>query len=416
MQFNLYHTLWIVYVILLTAFSSFEVHFASFLLGIPFVFTPKSRVSKTAIQLILMLLVIVLIGLISSINNHTTFYDRLKDLLYFSKPILGLAVGYGLIKRINNIQFLLRSMVLIALGFSIFHTAKVFIHLNVSEVTVDIIRKNGIDNLLELFALAILISSYKNPFFDIFKNTYFKHLALFLIGISFTLYFSRMMFVGLILLVLAFTGLSKLTKKGFSYFMVLFVAVAVFYAYLYSSDIKRDEPGFRSFLYKIKIAPAEIFVTSKEINEKNHAELWDHWRAYEAQKAIDGLNEKPIKYVLGKGFGSLIDLGFVAPVNEEGMRYVPHIHNGYIYVLYKTGIFALIIYLIFLSFLYLQSYNKSDSVFRKNIQNLIAGIGLFFIFSSLITTGIYNEHEFYMFFLGGFLSLLQNSEKMNDLT
>ena len=217
--------------------------------------------------------------------------------------------------------------------------------------------------------------------------------------------------MGLILLVLAFTGLAKLTKKGFSYLMVLLVAVGIFYAYLYNTDIKRDQPGIQSFLYKIKIAPAEIFVPSKEINEKNHAELWDHWRAYEAQRAIGELDENPINYFMGKGFGSLIDLGFVAPVNEEGMRYIPHIHNGYIYVLYKTGIFALIIYLIFLSFLYLQSYNKSDSVFRKNIQNLIAGIGLFFIFSSLITTGIYNEHEFYMFFLGGFLFHLQNAEK-----
>lgn len=411
MQFNFYKTLWIVYLTLLTAFASFEVHLTLFILGFPFVFVPKDRVSKTAIQMILMLLGIVFIGLLTSIFNHTALYDRIKDFLYFLKPVLGLLLGYGLIKRINDMRFLLRTIVILALGFSFFHTAKILFHLDISEVTVEMIRKNGIDNLLELFAMAILISSYKNPFFDVFKNPYVKHLALFLIGISFTLYFSRMMFVGLILFVLAFTGLAQLTKKGFSYLMVLLVAVGIFYAYLYNTDIKRDQPGIQSFLYKIKIAPAEIFVPSEEINEKNHAELWDHWRAYEAQRAIGELDENPINYFMGKGFGSLIDLGFVAPVNEEGMRYIPHIHNGYIYVLYKTGIFALIIYLIFLSFLYLQSYNKSDSVFRKNIQNLIAGIGLFFIFSSLITTGIYNEHEFYMFFLGGFLFHLQNAEK-----
>lgn len=411
MQFNFYKILWIVYLTLLTAFTSFEVHLTLFALGFPFVFVPKVPVSKTAVQMILILLGIVLMGLLTSIFNQTTMYDRIKDLLYFLKPVLGLLLGYGLIKRINDMQFLLRSMVIVALGFSIIHTAKILIQIDVSEATVEIIRKNGIDNLLELFALAILISSFKNPFFDVFKNTYFKHLALFLIGISFTLYFSRMMFVGLILFVLAFTGLAKLTKRGFSYFVVLCMAVAVFYAYLFSTEIKRDQPGIQSFLYKMKIAPAEIFLPSKEINEKNHAELWDHWRAYEAQRAIGELNEDPMNYIAGKGFGSLIDLGFVAPVNEEGMRYIPHIHNGYIYVLYKTGIFALISYLILLSFLYLQSYNKSDSVFRKNTQNLIAGIGLFFIFSSLITTGIYNEHEFYMFFLGGFLFHLQHSEK-----
>jgi O-antigen ligase len=236
-------------------------------------------------------------------------------------------------------------------------------------------------------------------------------LATFLIALSFTLYFSRMMFVGLILLVLSFTGLAKLTKKGFSYFSVLLVAIALFYVYLFNTEIRRDEPGIQSFLYKIKIAPSEIFVPAEKINEKNHAELWDHWRAYEANRAIDELNRKPVNYMFGKGFGSLIDLGFIAPLNDTGMRFIPHLHNGYVYVLYKTGIFALVLYLIFLSFLYLQSYNKSATLLKKNTQNLIAGIGLFFIFSSLITTGIYNEHEFYMFFLGGFLFHLQQKEK-----
>jgi hypothetical protein len=111
------------------------------------------------------------------------------------------------------------------------------------------------------------------------------------------------------------------------------------YGYLYSVKIDRGKPGLEAFLYKIKIAPEEIFKTN--IDRDNHKELWDHWRGYEAKRALATMEDKPSSYVFGTGYGSLVNLKFKAPLSttdKEGLKFISELHNGYPYVLYKTGI------------------------------------------------------------------------------
>jgi O-antigen ligase len=97
------------------------------------------------------------------------------------------------------------------------------------------------------------------------------------------------------------------------------------------------------------------------------------------------------------------------------MRFIPILHNGYFFVLFKTGFIGLFLYLTFLLSLYFQSYKNKISIDEQIVRNFISAIGLFFIFSSLIVTGIYNLEENYTFLLGGFLYLLSNI-KTNKLS
>ena len=150
-------------------------------------------------------------------------------------------------------------------------------------------------------------------------------------------------------------------------------------------------------LYKIKIAPSEIFQAA-EIDKENHQDLWDNWRAYEAQQAISQMNY--FNFFAGKGFGALIDLEMVSPLNEEGIQYIPIIHNGYIYIFFKTGIIGLIFYLIFLFSIYLKIYIRTDCQIKRFYGNLCSGIGFYFLFTTLIITGIYNSGQLFMLILG----------------
>jgi hypothetical protein len=125
------------------------------------------------------------------------------------------------------------------------------------------------------------------------------------------------MVVAFIIMLLSIYGYTKLTAKGFKYGILLFSLTGLFYFYLFSVDIKRDQPGLESFLYKLKIAPSEIFSPAKKIDTKNHENLWDHWRAYEANMAYNQMKLKPISFLNGYGFGSLVDLKFIAPLNEK---------------------------------------------------------------------------------------------------
>ena len=177
-------------------------------------------------------------------------------------------------------------------------------------------------------------------------------------------------------------------------------------------DIDRGAEGIEGFMYKLKIAPSEIF--SSNVNVEDPKERWDHWRAYEAKKAFDTMKatESSIPYFFGMGLGSLVNLGFEADLGSEKMQYIPKIHNGYVYIFFKTGIIGLILYHFLLLNLYLQSYSnpKNDKILFVN--NFIAAIALFYFFSSFIISGFYNPKDVFTIILGALLFLQIHYKKI----
>ena len=55
-------------------------------------------------------------------------------------------------------------------------------------------------------------------------------------------------------------------------------------------NIERNSTGIESFLYKIKIAPSEIF--NSDIDIDDHKQLWDKWRAYEVKMAFNTIKKE----------------------------------------------------------------------------------------------------------------------------
>ena len=117
------------------------------------------------------------------------------------------------------------------------------------------------------------------------------------------------------------------------------------------------------------------------------------------------MKKNPSSIFLGTGFGSLVNLKFHAPLtsDDKGLKYISELHNGYPYVLYKTGMFGLVLYLFFLIKLYMKIYIKYsfEIVF-------ISAIGIFNLFSTLTITGIYNTSDIIVFILGALLFELEN--------
>ncbi|WP_264550543.1 O-antigen ligase family protein [Flavobacterium sp. N2820] len=246
------------------------------------------------------------------------------------------------------------------------------------------------------------------------RKKVFRFLVLFFLLISIYLYFSRTMLVVFFVMGFSLLGYAKITVKTLKFIGIAVVSILVLYAYLFSVKLDRNAKGAEAFLYKIKIAPEEIF--KSKIDRNNHKELWDHWRGYEAKRAIYLMEENPTSYFIGTGFGSLVNLKFQAPVGGEGgMKYISRLHNGYIFVLYKTGILGLLLYFVFLTSLYMKIYrfntNNSNQIL---VNRLISSIGLFYIFTTLIISGIYIPRDAVVFVLGGLLSFntLKSNTKM----
>ena len=328
-------------------------------------------------------------------------YDFLKDFFYLNKPILLILAGYAIVRKINNQEFLYKTIVSVAVFFAAIHLFLVAQYVIAEpDFTVAGIRYYaGRDSILELFALSFLVANIR------LKKIKFKHqnLITLVLALSFLFYLSRTMTLVFIFMLIAFLGYLKLTTKGLRYILFTTLIISALYAYLFSVKIDRDSSRpIDNFLYKLKIAPAEIFIKPGSLDVKDHANLWDHWRAYEASKAIGALNDgKTIDWFFGLGMGSLIDLDFYAPLSDDdkGMRFISLLHNGYVYVLYKTGFIGLLIYILFFVFI-IVPFNSTKEMLPS--YNILVGIVTFYIISSFVISGLYNLSDPISLLVGAF--------------
>jgi hypothetical protein len=390
------------------SFSTFEIHYFLYLISIVFFY---SRVSKEILNIILFFITIILIACISSLFNDFVLFNWVKDLAYFSRPILAILAGFFISKKIGNFKSVLKIIVFVSFFFAIIHIFKIMFFIDFNTANVSKIRSiGGISNEIEVFALVILIASEKYKNIKIINNQFYKKIVLIIFSISFLLYLSRTMMITLLIFLLASFGYLKITRKSIKYGVLVLFSFGLFYGYLFSREFERSKPGIESFLYKMKIAPAEIFTPVKSIGNKSDAYLWDHWRAYEATMAIQQIKTN-LGFIVGNGFGSLVDLKFKAPIGEQNMRYIPILHNGYVSILFKSGILGLLFYFTLLLSLYLFCFNKTKDLDKKIVVNLISGMSVHFLFTSLIVTGMYNIMESYVFILGMLLSFSSSKQK-----
>ena len=372
--------------------------------------TSKTIISLQFVNIISPLILILLIAIVSSFFRDKNLFDFIKDFLYLIKPVLFLLIGYLISQQINDKNSFFKIIIYTATACAVYHIFRFTTYMfQVESFSMNKMRPIiGLDNFLELFAIALIVANTKYKTLTI---KYLKTITI-ILTISFVLYFSRTMFALVIIMSLAFLGYLRISRKGLRYILIGSVGLVSFYAYLFSTDIPREsESPIDNFLYKMKLAPSEIFIAKKSFDIRDHADLWDHWRAYEANKAIDKLNKGGVvAWSFGLGAGSLVDLGFYAPLSDDskGLRYISNIHNGYAFVLYKTGILGILFYLMFLLGNYL-AY-KSSKQTKPFLANMIFGIVLFYMSTSLVITGIYNLADTMTMILGGILFLNHKEE------
>lgn len=402
-----YSGLFVIVILLQLYLPSFKLNiiFQLFLLAL-FFFYEKIKVNIEFYKIITPLFLLFFIGFTGAIINNFGMFNIIKDISHFLKPITGLLIGYLFYKKIDNLKTFTKTIVLVGFISAIIHFIIVFGFSKTN--TVAEIREYGKDNYLELFSFFFL-SFYKKLTKDnLFDNKLNYRIVFWVLLLSCILYLSRTMMVLAILLLLSINGYTKITMKGLKVMGIFFLAIIGFYVFLHSIKIDRGKPGLEAFLFKVKIAPEEIFKT--KIDRENHKELWDHWRGYEAKRAFDLMTEYPSSFVFGTGYGSLVNLKFEAPLTGEnkGMKFISELHNGFAYVFYKTGIIGLIIYLSFLISLYKVIYKNSNYA-----TAFISSIGILYFFTTLTITGIYNSRDIIIFILG---ALLFFKDKINAST
>jgi len=364
-------------------------------LGI-FFFLETEHLSISVVKNTKPLLVLFLLGFAGTLVNKYPVVNIVKDITHFIKPILGILIGYYFYKKINNFRTFVSTIVLIGFLSALVHFV-ILIFFSKTDNLSDI-REFGKDNFLELFSLFFLGFYKKFQKESLFQNPSKYYLYFVVILLSSILYFSRTMMVTAIILLLSIYGYTIITVKGLRNIGICLGLFIAFYAYLFSVKLDRNSKGAEAFFYKMQNAPGELFDT--KIDRDNHADLWDHWRGYEAKRAMALMADHPSSFVFGNGYGSLVNLRFYAPLtgDEKGMKYISELHNGYAYLLYKTGIIGLLIYIGFLIRIYRNIYTN-----RNFVYTVLSAIGLIFLFTTITITGLYNPKDIMVFIVGAML-------------
>jgi hypothetical protein len=330
------------------------------------------------------LIFIVFLGLLGFSNNDYRHFFR--DLVYSVTPIFLIYIGFWLSANKFFTKRILISLVYISLVFSFIHISQFILDPSLFGKNIDEIRSivfNPGGNLI-IFSLCILLF---NKDLGLIRSSFslFKYLTIFLLFISFFLSYSRTGLVVFIVLTLSLLGIfDKININQIK--KVVFISFILFSILYFSFNFY--DSGFNE---KILNSISEITISDYD----NLSDASRNWRGYETFRALTSFQEGSLFFkVFGFGFGALIDLALTIKLGESEYDAIPILHNGYAYILVKTGLLGLLFYFNFFVKIFkglsLSIFSDSEDVFYSR---LCKGILFSLILTMIVVGGMPQIHD-----------------------
>jgi hypothetical protein len=150
----------------------------------------KGLFFKKDFELLSLLVFIILIGVFSSIFNSPKSYDFIRDLLYFTKPIILILIGYSATRLIRDWKFIFKIIIYLGLCYATFHIIHTLVYTDFSNASISKIRNtSGLSNIIEIFSIALIILGNKVPSLRVILKKRLRMFFLTILFMSFFLYF-----------------------------------------------------------------------------------------------------------------------------------------------------------------------------------------------------------------------------------
>ena len=329
---------------------------------------------------------ILLIGIAGSSGKVPR--DIAKDIWYVGNAAITLWLGFLAAKKLDGIKTILRILIGAAVIVSLIHLCRFAIDpAIITQSAIDIRTVVGVGYLLPALGIGVLLADCR------------YHLALlpvrygcFVISalclISIVLSYSRPLWLG----VFTFFFVQLVIVYYRQVRRVAVVASLVLLAVMvYPIPVEELEYGTETtFTEKAVRSLTELRVSDYE----DMSDIHRNWRGFESYRAIETYADgNTMSYLFGKGFGTSVDLGLTMILMDEEFDSIPVLHNGYLYLLLKTGIVGVVTYLCYL-FLSLRRGTRLlrlKSAEAKACGFLIIALALFMLESTLVISGMFNK-------------------------
>jgi hypothetical protein len=347
------------------------------------------KIKRGLISLVSPFFFLFLLGVLEA-QRHPLF-DVMKDFWYLAKIVFALGAGYLLMQHLRSFQQLCRLVVAAAVIAAMIHLFNVVLDFQSGTSIMDLRNEAGGGYFITTIGLGLLVGvTQLRNYIGFTKLSYY--LSVVLCAGSLIASGSRTYIISFILLFFILRGWGKLNLKTF---LILALLGAVVTAVYISASFDSNQIN-RSLLDKFAHSTSEVAIS----NYEDMSDISLNWRGFESYRAyLTYLDGNYFEKMFGQGFGSLVDLGFYIPLGGEDatpIRYIPILHNGYMYVLIKYGLLGVITYLYFLYRLirvvsHVRIQQSFDSILALR---LISSLGWVFLFSTIVITGVFNKSQF----------------------
>lgn len=366
--------------------------FLILLLNFIFLITDNFKIIFFLYKFILPLLLLFVFSFFSGFKFLFEDIDRfVKDFIICLQPILVIFFGYYIIDKYISFLNFIR---IVIIATSITSILKLFNFLfyngfNFKPIIFFILTdKITWFNFSQLYVFLFILIGYKFKL-NIFKNLYLKYIILFsFICILFSV--SRTTYVCFILIIVILNiNLKYLSKiNNFIWIFILFILFSLFGTVIL--NIKKNSLNEISISSKIANSISEVLITNKFYTK---SEIIVNYRSYEALLGLNKYNESNLfTKFFGFGFGSSVKRpSWIFPDTSSYLDNIPFFHNGYVSILFKSGIIGLILFFIFI--FKISHLSKNLLVLNTTLSLVLFKLLIIFILIILLSTyvihGIY---------------------------
>ena len=372
------------------------------------VFIRRRMPSVYILKTILPLLLVLLLGMTGGVfhdrfgNTFPGAYETLKDGWYLISGVLAFMSGCLLAEQIGAESKLWKAVFWAAVLMAALYL--LFFFKTAEESGFENVRAMRMllgypPTLAVCFACAALVIQPQ-----LIQRPLLRNMVGALLALCVFVSFSRLLWACTLLMAVSMTGFLFRIRKRVVVRIVVFLIILAPVVFFVIRGFSLEK-AFSDMTRKIQGSFVETTFKYDSVGAGYDPRLHRQWRGYEAKRVwSEYVKGNDWEFFLGQGYGAVVDVGFYISLAGTRVRYLPIFHNGYLYVLYKTGILGLFLFLLFLWDLFRQAaktvmltVGSGTSMAGRSLLAIALGI----VFSTAVMRGYFDKKDATLLILAG---------------
>ncbi len=328
------------------------------------------------------------------LNSYFDPYFTFRDVYYFMKPMWFIVLGFFVMAYYKDYRIVLKGLAVAIVLSNLYGLSLILLNPSML-VKVDLAARTefGLIDFEAVVAFSILLLEKKHQLRLFSVNTRRFFYIVVIVRIIFSM--TRTLYViALLVWVLAKLKNTRWYRRA-AVSMVVLMMSAIFLGEELAPYVTTDVDVVQGMTDKFKNSFSEVMVYDRQTMDRINRD----WRGHEAFLGMKMFEQGDgFQKICGQGFGTVVynDL-----FHGEKLEFIPFFHIGYVTVVLKSGIFGLILYIIFTLSLF-RPLNVARTREQYVVAQFMAMSGVVLLVHTFVMHGLFTNgtQPLFLIFLG----------------